>query len=140
MSMPQRAQTKAFGASTAESKMVASATPLPPIVEPQPTVEDESVKMTLDTKTVLPPISGDNLGDNSEKVVEIKSPSSLAEPLPPITSPAEVKDSEATEASSGAVETGAELIMKEDVTPLPPITPKQADSAIKFGDVYFVLG
>ena len=32
--------------------------------------------------------------------------------------------------------------MKETMhmAPLPPITPKQADPAVQFGEVYFVLG
>ena len=147
MSMPQRRQPKAFGVAPAENRVAASTTPLPPIAESQATDEDESVRksptvpMTLDTKTVLPPIiSGENLGDSNEKVVEIvKSSSSMSEPLPPITGPSEVKDSEATEATSGAVESD-DLTMKDSITPLPPITPKQADPAVQFGDVYFVLG
>lgn len=148
MAMPQRKQPKAFGVAPVENKVPVSTTPLPPIVESHTTAEDESVRTsptvpaTLDTKTVLPPISGgDSLGDGSEKITEIvKSSSSLAEPLPPIASPSEVKDSsEVTEATSGAAET-AELAIKENVAPLPPITPKQADSAGQFGDVYFVLG
>ena len=146
--MPQRKQPKAFGVAPAENRVAASTTPLPPIAESQATVEDESVRksptvpMTLDNKTVLPPItSGENLGNSNEKVVEIvQSSSSMSEPLPPITGPSEVKDSEATEATtSDAVDSG-ELTMKESITPLPPITPKQADPAMQFGDVYFVLG
>ena len=145
--MPQRRQLKAFGMVPAENKAATSTTPLPPIAESQATVEDETVRksptvpMTLDTKTVLPPISsGENLGNSNEKVVEIvKSSSSMSEPLPPITGPSEVKDSEATEATSGAADSGG-LTMKESITPLPPITPKQADPAVQFGDVYFVLG
>ena len=148
MSMPQGRQAKAFGVAPAENRVAASTTPLPPIGESPATVEDELVRksptapMMLDTKTVLPPISsGENLVDGSEKVVEIiKSSSSMAEPLPPITAgPPEAQDVEATEVTSGAVESG-ELTMKENTTPLPPITSKQADSAVQFGDVYFVLG
>lgn len=190
--MPHRRQVKAFGVAPVENK-AATTTPLPPIVESHTTAENESVKestnspMTMDAKTVLPPISGgDSLGDGSEKVAEVKSSSSLAEPLPPIASPlevkdgevteetsglaetteltvkenekvtksssslaeplppiaspSEVKDGEVTEATSGAAETVAELTTKENVTPLPPITPKEADPAIQFGDVYFILG
>ena len=54
---------------------------------------------------------------------------SLTEPLPPIASPAEVKDSEVTEVTSDSVE-NAELTMKEN---------KQADPVVQFGEVYFVL-
>lgn len=147
MSMPQRRQPKAFGMVPAENRVAPSTTPLPPIAESQATVEDESVRksptapMTLDNKTVLPPITSDeNLENSKEKVVEIvKSSSSMSEPLPPITGPPEVKDSEVTEATSDTVDSG-ELTTKESIAPLPPITPKQADPAVQFGDVYFVLG
>lgn len=147
--MPQRTQSKAFEvASEAENKVAASATPLPPIVNPPATTEDEPVRKsptipsTLDAKTVLPLInSGDSLGDTSiEKVIEVvKSSSSLAEPLPPIAGPSEAKDSKVAEATSGATEP-SKLTIQESVSPLPPITPKQADPALQFGDVYFVLG
>ena len=137
--------TKAFGVAPVENKIAASTTPLPPIVESRTTAaEGETVKSpavpaTLDAKTVLPPIAGDD-NSSSERVVEVaKSPSSLAEPLPPIASPAEVKDSEVTAVVSGGAE-NAELTMKENTAPLPPITPKQADPAVQFGEVYFVLG
>lgn len=143
--MPQRTQSKAFEvASEAENKVAASATPLPPIVNPPATTEDEpvtkspTIPSTLDAKTVLPPInSGDSLGDTSIEVV--KSSSSLAEPLPPIAGPSEAKDSKVAEATSGATEP-SKLTIQESVSPLPPITPKQADPALQFGDVYFVLG
>ena len=147
MSMAHGRHAKAFGVAPVENKVAASTTPLPPIVESHTTTaEDESVKSasvpaTLDAKTVLPPIAGDDNSNGSEKVVEAaKSSSSLAEPLPPIAaSPAVVKDSEVTAVVSGGAE-NAELTMKENMTPLPPITPKQADPAAQFGEVYFVLG
>ena len=148
VSMAHRNHTKAFGVAPVENKIAASTTPLPPIVASHTTAaDDESVKSptvpaTLDVKTILPPIiTGDgSSGDGSEKVVEVvKSSSSLAEPLPPIACPAEVKNSEVIGMTSGGAE-NAELTMKENITPLPPITPKQADPAVQFGEVYFVLG
>jgi len=140
--MPQRRQSKAFGVIPAESKIAASATPLPPIVDSHATAEAEGVSKsptvpaTLDAKTVLPPISSNY---SSEKIVEVvKSSSSLAEPLPSITGPSEVKDGEVADATSDATDT-TELTLKENIAPLPPITPKQVP-AMQFGDVYFVLG
>ena len=61
----------------------------------------------------------------------VRSSLSLTEPLLPVASPAEMKDSEVTEVTSGA--------MKKNVASLPYVTPKQTDPTI-FGEVYFVLG
>ena len=126
--------TKAFGGAPVESK-VASTTP----TFPNTTAEDESVNIptvpvTLDAK-IKPPIAGDNRsagGGEIEKVVEsLKSSLSLTEPLLPVASPAEVKDSEVTKVTSGA--------MEENVASLPFVTSKQTNPTI-FGEVYFVLG
>lgn len=143
---PQGKQPKAFGVPSAENKIAAaSATPLPPIVDSQTTVGDELVKKsptittTMDPKTVLPPIVSSEDGDKKDVGDVVKSSSNIAEPLPPITGSQEVKDSEMAEATSGATET-AELTMQENMSPLPPITPKQAEPAMQFGNVYFVLG
>ena len=188
MAMPW--QPIAYRVAPSEHRVAASTTPLPPIAE-LATVEDEASRKSLaalDTKTVLPPItSSEHAGDTSEKIELVKSSSSMTEPLPPITSPSEVKDGEATRATSGATESSeltmkeningekvaemvkvsssmaeplppitdpsevkdseatevtsgatvnSELTMKQNITPLPPITSRR----VQFGDVYFVLG
>ena len=190
MAMPW--QPQGFGVAPTEHRIAVATTPLPPIGELHTTFEDEAVRKspaTLDTKTVLPPINSEHVGDTSEKIELVKSSSSIAEPLPPMTSPSEVKDNEATRATlsatenseltlkenitltgkqvaemikasssiaeplppisgpsevkvsevtevkSGATESN-ELTKKENITPLPPIAPRQ----VQFGDVYFVLG